>query len=588
MSHGTAFLETLQTIRISYQKASLANIRKNNETISKRVPFHFPKQLLLSLIAFACLTAVGQAEVCEFYVVSQSGLPLDVYMYPEGSTPQKPIGVSNTKLTFEFQESQGDTNYIVLAKQQNPESNFLDEHMIVTPFQLQKTPQWSVPSRPRYVSLELDVWPPDSKIFITKNTQASEHLRSYLGVANQNQGLVIDRKSSYEGVGEEVALDIILEHKNFQPQTISVTPQMLDEAGSRFTNDPALVLTPVAGLTGTLANIKSWLRFKTWQPIVLLSLIIVSSWYLIRVALPGWQDAKKNRAREQFLQKYRDQIEPEDPFALKVFDRYRLLEKIGVGGMALVYHAVYDDLLEDSDDFAFKLMSLELADNEEYRLRFMREVEICRELNHPNIVRIIDWGESETVLYLVMELVEGDSLDIMLEENKLPLERFIGIFRSICVGLSYAHSKGVIHRDLKPANIMVHKDRVVKIMDLGLARLANNDIRLTRTGRALGTPAYMSPEQITGGILTGRADQYALGVMSYELLTGILPFEELDDPMQILMAHVQEDIPPISEFSDEIPENLVKILHKMVARDPMERYDSLSQVVEEIDRLGLN
>ena len=216
--------------------------------------------------------------------------------------------------------------------------------------------------------------------------------------------------------------------------------------------------------------------------------------------------------------------------------------------------------------------------------RFNREVEVSNTLNHRNIVQLIDWGEEDKMLYLVMEIVDGDTLR---EETKEPMseERFLELFRQISAGLEHAHQQGIVHRDLKPTNIMLTSKGIIKIMDLGLAKSASQAHKVTQTGDALGTPAYMPPEQISGGTLTPKSDQYALGIVAYEMLTGgRIPFEgDPEDPMKLIMQQLSEKPPPIREWRPSIPEALEKAINRMLEKDPNARFESMAKAFEALE-----
>jgi serine/threonine-protein kinase len=227
----------------------------------------------------------------------------------------------------------------------------------------------------------------------------------------------------------------------------------------------------------------------------------------------------------------------------RLADRFVIERALGHGGMGAVYLANDERLTEK---VALKIMhGMALLDpTASDRLR--REASAARRISHPNVVKIHDVGEDQGHLFLSMEFVEGQSLaDVIKRHSVLPLERVRGYVSEICEGLAAAHAQGVIHRDLKPANVIITPDQRVKIIDFGLARVANLE-GMTATGMLLGTPEYMAPEQIKGGNLDGRTDLYALGALTYHAITGRPPFTG-DTPIGVSLAQATEQpIPPSS------------------------------------------
>lgn len=227
----------------------------------------------------------------------------------------------------------------------------------------------------------------------------------------------------------------------------------------------------------------------------------------------------------------------------RLADRFVIQRDLGHGGMGAVYLANDERL---NEKVALKIMhGMALLDpSASDRLR--REASAARRISHPNVVKIHDVGEDQGHLFLSMEFVEGQSLaQVISRHSVLPLERVRGYVAEICEGLGAAHAQGVIHRDLKPANVIVTPDQRVKIIDFGLARVANLE-GMTATGMLLGTPEYMAPEQIKGGNLDGRTDLYALGALTYHAITGRPPFTG-DTPIGVSLAQATEQpIPPSS------------------------------------------
>jgi len=259
--------------------------------------------------------------------------------------------------------------------------------------------------------------------------------------------------------------------------------------------------------------------------------------------------------------------------------RYEISDELGRGAMGIVYKA-YDPLIERF--VAIKTISLEaLSEKErtEYEARFYQEAKAAGHLNHPNIVTIHDLGESGDVAYIAMELMEGrELLDLMEGTQPLPVIEALNIAIQVAAGLSYAHQRGIVHRDIKPSNIMVLGDNHVKIADFGIARMTFSLIR-TQQNLIIGSPSYMSPEQIQGKPLDSRSDLYSLGVVLFSMLTGRLPFSS--DNVNTLMFQIVGSVPDKpSALNPEIPEALDIIVAKCLAKKPDDRYAKAGELAD--------
>lgn len=270
--------------------------------------------------------------------------------------------------------------------------------------------------------------------------------------------------------------------------------------------------------------------------------------------------------------------EYEDPLLGAVLDEYRILERLGEGGMAKVYRAIPDRKLEGGQPVAIKLLSMELARDPEVVRRFDRERQVYDMLLHPNIVRVLGSGVYQQQYYLVMELIRGETLRKQVVPGGQKPSRVLRMMTPVLEAVAFANKKGIVHRDLKPENIMLTRDGIIKVMDFGLAR-GSNFSRVTATGAILGTPAYMAPEQIQGDV-DPRTDQYALGVILYELLCGELPFFD-ENPMTLVMKHITAPVPLLGERNPELART-DKVIGRMLAKEPGDRFRDLEQALVQL------
>ena len=257
--------------------------------------------------------------------------------------------------------------------------------------------------------------------------------------------------------------------------------------------------------------------------------------------------------------------------------RYTLVDRIASGGMGDVWEA-HDDILERT--VAVKVLRPNASDEEIFARRFRSEALYTANLCHPNIATVFDYGEDDTLAYLVMELVPGEPLSAIVQrEGALEPERVRSIMGQAAVALGAAHEAGVVHRDVKPANILVMPDGTVKLTDFGIARAVDGSGQ-TQTGEVLGTPHYLSPEQALGETATGASDLYALGVVAHEMLTGRRPFDK-NTPVATALAQVHDPPPPLPPH---VPRELRTIIEQCLAKKPADRPTSARELGE---RLGL-
>ena len=258
-----------------------------------------------------------------------------------------------------------------------------------------------------------------------------------------------------------------------------------------------------------------------------------------------------------------------DPDLPDFGSRYQVSRLLGQGGMGAVYQARDTEL---DRDVALKEIRPDLVDQPDVIARFKREIQLASDITHPNVLRVFDLSEANGKRFLTMQYVEGTTLSTRLRRQGVPeISEVVAIFGQLCAALAAAHEKGVIHRDMKPGNVMIDRQGHVLVMDFGLATsLALSG--LTQTGTVLGTPHYMSPEQVSGQTVDSRTDVYALGVMLFQMLTGQLPFQG-ESTFEIMMQRMQQDPPSAQEINPEIPRYLRQILDRCLVRESSLRYE---------------
>jgi eukaryotic-like serine/threonine-protein kinase len=266
--------------------------------------------------------------------------------------------------------------------------------------------------------------------------------------------------------------------------------------------------------------------------------------------------------------------------------RYEVKEIVGAGGMGVVYRAFDRELQEP---VAIKTLRPEaLAGGSAALDRFKQEIRLARKIAHRNVVRTYDLGEQNGMYYLTMEYVEGTSLkQLIVSRGKLPVAVTLTVGKQLCRALEVAHAEGVIHRDIKPQNIVVEPSGFLKVMDFGIARLANppQGKGLTEAGTSIGTPDYMSPEQLSGAELDPRSDLYAAGVVLFECLTGRVPFEA-ETTWALVAKHLEEEPPDPRKFNSDVPPLLAAVILKAMAKNAADRYDSATEMHDALARLG--
>jgi serine/threonine protein kinase len=268
-----------------------------------------------------------------------------------------------------------------------------------------------------------------------------------------------------------------------------------------------------------------------------------------------------------------------------VVGRYIILDRVGSGSMGRVYrahHVMMDRVV------ALKIIAPEIASNDRVVARFQREMKLVGRLDHPNVVRAFDADQLNQVLYIVMEYVAGSSLaDRLKKKGPIPAAEMIDYAAQAALGLAHAHDQGIVHRDIKPSNILLNEERRVKILDLGLGVLMEADAAATfatADGIAVGTVDYMSPEQACGREVDGRSDLYGLGCSMYHLMTGKLPFPG-DSPIERLGKRISGRHMPVTDYLPDMPSSFVRVLDKLLAHKPHERFATASEAAVALQSL---
>src|SRR6266700_5383603 len=266
-------------------------------------------------------------------------------------------------------------------------------------------------------------------------------------------------------------------------------------------------------------------------------------------------------------------------------ERYKLQDPIGRGGMATIYRG--QDLRMDRV-VAIKVLREVYSTDPKFVTRFQREAKAASALQHPNIVQVYDYGQTNGNYFIVMELVEGTDLRRYLRSRGvLDIDRAVIIAHDVALSLGAAHRRGIVHRDVKPQNILVGRDGSIKLTDFGIASVYKdiNAERLTTTGMTLGTVQYYAPEQAQGEIVNPAADVYALGIVMYEMLTGRTPFDG-DSPVAVAMQHIQDAPIPPSQFNPTIPATLEEVILHCLEKMPETRFRDGSELARALEAVG--
>ena len=279
-----------------------------------------------------------------------------------------------------------------------------------------------------------------------------------------------------------------------------------------------------------------------------------------------------------------------DPLIGEVIDeRFRIEQVLGAGGMGKVYRAMQ---LSVDRPVALKVLHRKVGSHQDFTKRFLREARVVSGFNHPNIVRLVDFGQDADLdlLYLVMELLDGGDLSGLLSRGRFKPALALEVAVQVCAALSEPHAADVVHRDLKPENLMVQitsdGSLQIKVLDFGIAKAAEGGTKLTKTGIVFGTPEYMAPEQAGGGEVSARTDIYALGIILYQMLVGNTPFGG-DTAMQVMLQHMNTPAPKLGEVtsSDSVPDSLAELVDDMVTKAPEDRPETVLEVRDRLEAI---
>jgi predicted Ser/Thr protein kinase len=255
---------------------------------------------------------------------------------------------------------------------------------------------------------------------------------------------------------------------------------------------------------------------------------------------------------------------------------YQIVAPLGEGGMAAVYKAFQPSV---NRHVALKVLPQYFARDPQFVARFEREAQVLAQLQHPNVLPIFDYGQSQGHTYIAMPLISGGSLEALMQRQRLDFKTIRKIVNQVGDALDYAHSRNLIHRDVKPANILIDERGNCLLTDFGLAKIVEGTAKLTSSGTIMGTPAYMSPEQGKGWMLDRRTDIYSLGVILYEMAVGRAPFEA-DTPMVVVVKHINDPLPRPTSLVPNFPPALEDVIVKALEKDPKDRYQTAGEFVE--------
>lgn len=411
------------------------------------------------------------------------------------------------------------------------------------------------------LTVQFETWPPGAVVLAEVSGQGDVELGLTGRKCSVPRSRVADRNVTFRLAG----------HKDYVLRVRALDLKAGPDGVIHLPPEPA----PLA-VENPLVAMTDFVRYRPVPAGLLLMALVGGALFALRTR--SRTQAQLTRGRQ--LETMQARADDTWPLIGKTLGRYRIVDRLGRGGMATVYRGVLDED-PSSMPVAVKVMSRDVAEDEEFRKRFLREVRVSQQVEHPGIVHVVDSGEQEGLLFLVMELVPGVPMREMVREGGRPVKEVLDLARPMMSALQAAHDKHIVHRDLKPDNMMVLGPTKVKLMDFGLAR-AQEFSTLTVSGTALGTPAYMAPELIQHGSTSSTVDQYAMGVVLFELLTGRRPFED-QDAMSLIFKHLTEEAPSPREFRPDLPEPVAQVVLKMLAKEPGARFATVGEALQALE-----
>lgn len=420
---------------------------------------------------------------------------------------------------------------------------------------------------PEYLKVKVEAYPPDASLLCgldlrrqepgQSKTAHKDNLKVKLKHLPEDGIVDLRLGTDYSGFSDNLAVG--LEAPGYAPYTTNVSLKRLEEGqpGPVPLFPSPVRLTPI-----------SWQAYLSEKPWILIGAVLVGMslpFLLLRLLRQrrqlGLQYQREQRLASAGLQR--------QGWTGRVVDGVHILGELGSGGMATVYEAE-----SEGQSYALKILH-QGARDPKYVSRFQREVSICSRLRHPRIVLLYRALEGDGLLGLLMEKVDGETLRAHIKPGGLPVETVSDWFAAISEGLFYAHHQGVVHRDLKPDNLMLTPQGKIKIMDFGIARRQDGPA-LTETGAVIGTIAYMAPEQIQGGEITPLADQYAMGVVLFELLTGRLPYLA-ENPLEVFHLHLSGEVPNPCRLRPDLSPGVGQVVERMLAKNPADRFGDIER-----------
>lgn len=378
-------------------------------------------------------------------------------------------------------------------------------------------------------------------------------------------------------VGDQSTVTLELQHPDCLPLRFNVDLNELTRANSNvwpLAGNPPIQMLYRSPLHRVQALLRQW---AVALSLLALAGLALGLWlFRLRAARRAQQVAEKARQKADTINQMLVPHEENDPMLGALLDGYRLVEMIGEGGMARVYRAVRDEELELRRWVAIKILNSNLSNDGEALRRLERERQAYESLRHPHLVQLYGAGQNGPHIYMVMEFVKGQTLRAHIPPAGVGLRQALAWMTPVIQAVHYAHSKGVVHRDLKPENVMLSSTGDIKVMDLGLAR-GGDLAQVTATGALMGTPAYMAPEQVQGEF-HAATDQYALGIMLYELLTGSVPYHD-DNLINLALKHVTQPVPRLVEKRPRLVKTSA-VLERMLAKDPAQRFPDLQSALK--------